>query len=486
MAHAPQFDPGTNDRSGSEEPPLVPRSSSERVPLSLSQQKMWDLSRRFGVTHRQRTCITAARISGPLEIPSLLNSLAEVLKRHESLRTMIVESDRGAVQEICSATEPKLEIIDVGRSGPGEIENQAKRWTDEFVNRTFDVGSEPMFASRLIRLSAHQHVLVLAMDHMISDGLSVNILARDIWAYYFHFTTRLPVALPELPVQFPDYAIWQRRASPWWVKTHGAYWDERLANASRLRFPVDAKPDGAAPYTCATASVHFGPQLCSDLRDLSSRERTTLAMSLLAAYAATILRWQDKRELVIRMTTHGRDRLELINVIGYLASTLYLRIELKASDSFLDFVRRITQEFHTAYEHYALGYIPLGPDRADFARLPCFNWLPKAVASIWEPPGLSSDAVAGKEDIKIDPFPFTQIAIGPQRSGLVGDLVVHDPMLILSERGEGVSCSLMYMSNHFKSTTMKALLRNFHAISEEFLKLPHGRVTARQYRSFEA
>lgn len=322
-----------------------------------------------------RTVTEAVRLSGPLDLESLQKSFARLVERHEALRTRIVVTNGTPRQQI-DENGFRLPLVELTGLAPGDRESEAKRVAEHLVYVPFHVAAGPLFAATLIKLTEFDHVLAVAIDHIVSDKASLDILWREIFTLYAHSLWRTPVSLPEMPVQFADYAVWQQKVDPFWIERHGAYWRERLAGARRIRIFSEEAIRGAKVTRYATLSTCLGKDLSAALRELSRRERTTLVMSVLTVFAAAVFRFYCTSQLVLPFISGGRLQPDLANTIGYFGTPLLLRVELLEEDSFVDLLRRVTAEYGTAYEHSDSCRVAAAIPEPDFVWNPTFNWIP--------------------------------------------------------------------------------------------------------------
>lgn len=355
---------------------LTPRISSDAVPLTFSQQFWCDV---LNVTKRpsMRSIAAAVRLRGPLDIEALRQGVATLVRRHEALRTRIAFVEGGARQQIDEISDCGLEILDLTALKPDEREIQARHFAEQIVQEPVFLHVGPLFAARLLKLDCFDHVLVVATEHVISDIASIGIVLREILALYAQSTQGKPHSLPEIPIQFPDYAVWQRKSHNSWMQKHGSYWQQRLDGAGRVRLSAGEEAPRASGMSWANLPVRFEQSLRNDLLETSRRERTSLVMSVLTTFAALILRWCNTTSLVLPFTTAGRFYPELENTIGFFGTPLFLRVDLLENDTFVDVLRRVTQEYATAYTHDDSCRMAVQMCRPEFTLNPPFNWIPQ-------------------------------------------------------------------------------------------------------------
>lgn len=299
-----------------------------------------------------RMCATSVRISGPLNANFLRESIECVVRRHESLRTRISLTDGAPGQQIDEFRSDYLELQDLSSISAIQVEKEAKRLAQEFVDRKSDLFAGPLFDAKLLKLSESEHALILTIDHFISDAISYAILNRDIWASYNQVSQGLSPALPTLPLQFADYAVWQQKTYDVWINQHGEYWRKRLASVPSTRLPLTDDLTESEQPVGAMLHFPFGKVLTEKLRIVAERERTRLSMVILTIYSAVVSSWCGQRDLLVGLVSHGRHmRPELKETIGLLINTLPLRIEIVENDNFIDLLKRVGAEVDSARGH---------------------------------------------------------------------------------------------------------------------------------------
>ena len=448
--------------------PLRPRLTGCPVPLTAGQLVLWNEILKRGTRPSDlRTCAASLRLFGPLNTLLLKRSIEAVVQRHESLRTTIVPVDSTPRQCIHPSSEYQLEMIDLSQLAPTNVEGRAKLLAQEFIERRIDISIGPLFEAKLLRFSNREHVLILALDHMVSDAVSCAILSREIWALYSQAERGLPFSLPQLPVQFADYAVWQQQAYGDWVKKHASYWRGRLTGAQRIQLPFDDSMPKIKHLTIAMLHFPFGKALSDKLRDMARRERTPLPLLVLTVYAALLSSWCNAGDFVVAVASHGRYRRpELENMIGFLANSPRLRIEVSRKDNFLDLSRRVTQEFHSASDHQGIGLTPdFIPECTTDAH---FNWVPN-----WPQ---SSANQKGEIDnpIKMQPFP-----IQPFRG-------VEAPFKfapVFCDTAAGVVVTARYRPDLFEARTIERVGHNLRLFAAHFSQRPLTRIAAIHFLS---
>ena len=338
---------------------IEPRAPGHPIPLTALQHRLWRTLAKEGQPISQRMCASAVRVFGRFDPHLFQKSIEAVLQRHESLRIRFEFTDEGPSQRVHPNCEYDFEMVNLSELSPAERERSVRRLTQEFLDGKLDVTVSPMFEAKLWRLSDQEHVAVLALDHLVSDDISNNILTRDVWESYKRAAHGLPVALPALPVQFADYAVWQRRTYDDWMRKHAGYWRERLINAPRTQLPPDIESASVAHPMDSTVHMPFGKQLSGALREVARREGTLLPLVVFAVYVVVMSHWLNQSELIILFVSHGRhQRPEFENMIGLLTTNLFVRIDCHKNDTLLDLLKRVDLEFHRTLEHHDFDRVP--------------------------------------------------------------------------------------------------------------------------------
>jgi len=341
-----------------ERTPIGRRTPDHPVPLTALQSRFLAYC---GMV-RKRTfggIKTVTRVRGPMRINALRSSLDAVQNRHESLRTRVVEVDGTCFQDVDEMGSCEIDILDLSRSSAmRDTECEVSRLVHDFLETEADIRVGPLFAGRLIKLSDQDHVLVLAIHHFVSDAVSVDILHREMWALYKQELCRSAFSLPELPIQFPDYAEWQAKTYNAWLIRHASYWLDRLSGARATEIPVCDGLIQVNDPVCGSQSIEFGALLSGELRNLAQREQTLLALVVLTLFVVVMARWCDKNDLLLLFQSNGRFCPELENMIGFVTTLHWLRVEVNWTDTFEDILKRVTGEFYSAYDHFDFDRVP--------------------------------------------------------------------------------------------------------------------------------
>jgi amino acid adenylation domain-containing protein len=337
--------------------PIAGRPREGDLPLSFAQERYWFLERLqpgLALYHIDGT----ERLAGPVDAATLERALGEVVRRHESLRTVFHDADGAPVQRVVPPGGFSLALEDL--SGVDEAERRARAWriaVDEW-KRPFDLAAGPLFRARLLRLGAEEHVLVFALHHIVGDGWSLGVLIREMHALYEAFREGRPSPLPGLPLQYADYAAWQReQLRGAGMERHLAYWRERLAGApERLELPTDHPRPPVPSFRGATVPVQVPPAVLDSLRALGHAEGASLYMVALAAFQALLSRYGGSDDVVVGSPVSGRTRREVEGLIGVFINTLVVRTDLAGDPSFRALLHRVRDGLLGDFAHQEVPF----------------------------------------------------------------------------------------------------------------------------------
>jgi amino acid adenylation domain-containing protein len=344
------------------------RPPGEDAPLSFAQERLWFLDR-LRPGDASYNLSAALRLRAVDDEAALGRALAEIVRRHESLRTVFREVDGSAVQVVRPFRGFALPVQDLsGLAGAGR-EAEALRLASREAARPFDLAAGPLFRASLLRLGGGEHLLLLCSHHVVSDGWSGQVLLRELWALYDAYRQGRESPLPELPVQYADYAVWQRRQPPEAQARQLAYWKERLAGAPEvLELPTDFPRPPAPTFRGASVPVEVPGALAERLREAARGEGATLHMVVLAAFQALLGRYAGSDDVVVGSPVAGRTRRETEGLIGFFVNTLVLRVDLGGDPTFRELLARVREATLGAYGHQELPFArlvaELRPERA--------------------------------------------------------------------------------------------------------------------------
>jgi Condensation domain len=338
---------------------LIQRRKQPDTPavLSFSQQRMWLLHQLEPNSSALNTS-AAVRLRGPLDTGALFRSLTEIVRRHESLRTTFELRDKEPVQVVHEMPEWKLPLIDLSQLPEARREEELTVVTVREAERPFVLSEGPVLRTTLVKLAEEHYVLQIVMHHIASDGWSMGVLVREVAELYRANARKEASPLPELPLQYSDYAEWQRE----WLRGDAAakqlnYWKRQLAGAPpSLDLPVDRERPAVLSYRGETLTFELGEQLSSDLKTLGLKEGATLFMVMLAAFKTLLHLYTAQTEIVVGTNIANRNRGQLENLIGCFVNNLALRTDLSGNPTFREVLARVREVTLAAYANQELPY----------------------------------------------------------------------------------------------------------------------------------
>jgi amino acid adenylation domain-containing protein len=419
-------------------------------PLSFAQQRLWFLHQ-MDPSSAAYNMPFAFRLSGPLDAAALGWALGEVVRRHEILRTTFEVLDEEPVQLVAALRALTPTLVDLSALPDPEREAEAERLAGEEVGRAFDFERGPLLRAVLLRLGADEHVLLLTMHHIVTDGWSQGVLVRELGALYEAGVAGRETPLEGLGVQYADYAEWQRG----WLRGEAlegqlAYWRERLGGAPpSLELPTDRARPPVQSFNGARESFALARGLSARLVELSRREDATLFMTLLAAFDVLLYRYTGRSDIVVGTPVANRNRAELEGLIGFFVNTLVLRTDLSGDPSFRELLGRVREVSLGAYAHqdapFEMLVEELRPER-DVSRNPLFQ----VMFALQNMPEVAFE----RSELVISPFEVKTAR------------AQFDLTLDATEAGGQIHCSMVYNTDLFERQTIRLMAEHFRILLE--------------------
>jgi amino acid adenylation domain-containing protein len=447
--------------AGPQAPAIVPVPRDGELRLSFAQQRLWFIDR-LEPGSSVYNFPAAVRLKGPLNVVALTQSLNEIVRRHEALRTTFAIVDGRPVQVIAPTLTIRLPIVDLRELPETERETEVQRLATNEAQRPFDLAEGPLVRATVLRLGENEHVGLLTIHHIVTDGWSAGILIREMAVLYDAFCSGRPSPLSELPVQYADFAHWQRQ----WLQgevleTQITYWKQQLLGAPQLlELPADHPRPAVQTFRGAHQSVLL-PQAVGDrLKALSRQEGVTLFMTLLAAFKILLHKYTNQDDLVVGTPTANRNRLEIEGLIGFFVNTLVLRTDLSDNPSFRELLHRVREVCLGAYAHQDVPFERLVEElhlTRDLSRNPLFQVmfvLQNASVQALELPGLSLSPI----EIRTGTTHF--------------DLTLH-----IVDTEQGLAGTLAYNSDLFEAVTITRMLGHFRTLLEAAAAAPERRLS---------
>jgi non-ribosomal peptide synthetase component F len=337
-------------------PPLVARERPEEIPLSFAQQRLWLLDQ-LEPGSIAYLMPSAYRLHGMLDAKCFERSLEELIRRHESLRTTFTLHADQPVQVIHPVRGYCLPMIDLQKVREDEQTHVVRQLAEQEAQHPCNLTSGPLLRTYLLRLKAQEHVLLLTLHHIITDGWSTGVLVHELTTLYRAFVAGLPSPLAPLPIQYADYALWQRQ----WLQgevlqQQVAYWKKQLWRAKPAALPTDASRVTLRGDHGAIYSLRFPTKLSEELVTLSRQEGVTLFMLLLAAFQVLFYRLTGQRDIVVGTDVANRTHMETEGLIGFFVNLLALRMDVRGAASFREVVQQVRAMVLEAYTHQELPF----------------------------------------------------------------------------------------------------------------------------------
>ncbi len=429
-------------------------------PVSFAQQRLWFLDQ-LEPESSFYNIPAAVRLAGLLNVTALEQSFNEIVRRHETLRTTFPAKDGQPVQVVASAMSVVLPVTDFSKCPESECEAQLQHLVTEEIRRPFDLARGPLFRISLFRLGEEEHVLLLNMHHIISDGWSMNVLFRELAALYQAFSTQQPSPLPKLPIQYADYAVWQRQ----WLtgevlEGQLTYWKKQLGGALPvLELPTDRPRPAVQSHRGARRNVEMPKSLAEGLRGLSQREGVTLFMTLVAAFQTLLMRYTSQEDIIVGTGVANRDGAQTEDLIGFFVNTLVLRTDLSGDPTFREALGRVRELALEAYAHQDVPFNKLveelQPER-DLSRNPLFQ-----VLFVQDVPQQGLELA----DLKLSPMEVDS------------NTVKVDLAVFMSEEAQGLRGAVEYSTDLFDAATITRMLSHFQVLLESIVADPDQRLS---------
>ncbi len=446
---------------GQQQPSLRAAPRKGNLPLSFAQERLWFLDQLEPGSAVYNIPI-GLRLQGELNVPVLKRSLDEILRRHESLRTRFEVVEGRPVQVIQPVASLEMPLVDLRGLPEPEREAEARRLCMKEAQRPFDLRHDLMQRVTLLRLGEREHVFLLTLHHIASDGWSVGVLLRELATGYEAFVNGKPSPLPDLPIQYADFAVWQRA----WLQGEVSekqlsYWKKQLEGApGSLQLPMDRPRPATQSYRGALMSWKLPKPLSVALGELSRREGATLFMTLLAAFQTLLHRYTSSDDIPVGSPIAGRNRTEIEPLIGFFVNTLVMRGDLSGNPSFRTLLRRTREVALGAYAHQDLPFErlveELHPGR-DVSHSPLFQVMFVLQNAPWEAAQLAG--------LEVTPAPIDS---GTSK---------FDLTLFVRERGGALQAVVEYNTDLFDAETIQRMLGHYQTLLEGIVSNPEQRIS---------
>ncbi len=442
-------------------PPILPVPRTGDLTLSFAQQRLWFFDQ-LAPGLPAYNLPAAVRLEGRLNLAALEQSLNEIVKRHESLRTIFREVDGGPAQVIAPSLTIELPVVDLRQLPAREREAEVRRLVTAEAQLPFDLAQGPLVRGTVLRLGEEEHVGLLTMHHIVSDGWSAGILVREMATLYVAFCAGGSSPLPSLPIQYADFAHWQRQ----WLQgdvleTQIAYWKERLAGAPTfIDLPTDHPRPVLQNFRGAHQSLVLSGHLQEGLKALSRQEGTTQFMTLLAAFKVLLWRYTSQDDLIVGTPIANRNRLETEGLIGFFVNALVLRTDLSGNPSFRDLLRQVREVCLGAYAHQDLPFDRLVEElhvKRELNRNPLFQ------------------VMFALHDVSLRAVELAGLTMSPVEGD--SETAHFDLTLQIVDSGHELTALLVYDTDLFEADTIARMLGNFQTLLDAIVADPERRLS---------
>jgi amino acid adenylation domain-containing protein len=435
------------------------RPDNGPAPLSFAQQRLWFLDQLMpGSAYNSPG---AFRIESSIDVALAERIVNEIVRRHEVLRTTFRSIAGEPVQVIAPVLNLPVAVVDLGNLPEPEREAEVRRLATEEAQRPFDLAQGPLLRVTLLRLGDYEHVFLVTMHHIISDGWSIGVFIREAVALYGALSSGAPAPLPELPIQYADFAVWQRE----WLQgevleSQLGYWRRQLADISALQLLTDRPRPQVQTTRGKRQSVALPETLSAALKALSRRDGATLFMTLLAAFKILLHRYTSQDDLVVGTPIANRNRLEIEGLIGFFVNTLVLRTDLAGNPSFRELLRQVREVCLGAYARQDLPFERLVEElhlERDLSRNPLFQVmfvLENISLRAAEMPGLTLSAIEADSETAL-----------------------FDLTLQVMDTKQGLTAAFVYNTDLFEAATIARMLGNFQTLLEAVVADPEQRLS---------
>ena len=449
-----------NSNNGLTIPPIQAREESEKLPLSWAQERLWFLNELEGKSATYNMP-AAVRISGNLDIKALQQAISEIVQRHEVLRSNFQTLNGTPIQVIDPEAIITIIRVDLQQLETNKRENSVLLQAQKEATTPFTLENAPLIRCSLLQLSTSDYVLLLTMHHIISDGWSIGIFIQELSSLYQAFIKGEASSLGQLPIQYADFAVWQRQYLTDEVLSNQLdYWKQQLSNApDLLQLPTDYPRPTVQTYQGRTVRFSLNTDLTTKLQTLSRNSSTTLFMTLYAAFSTLLYRYSGQSAIVIGSPIANRNRSEIEPLIGFFVNTLVLRTSFENNPSFKELLAQVRETTLNAYEHQDVPFEQvveaLQPQR-DLSHSPLFQ-----VMFVLQNTPMADVELPG-------------VTLSPME--LESTIAKFDLTLSMTETDQGWVGEWKYNTDLFKGETIERMVAHFQNLLEAIVENPSENV----------
>ncbi|PSB02088.1 non-ribosomal peptide synthetase [Merismopedia glauca] len=453
------IDKSPNKESELPEYQIIPqRANQDSAPLSFSQERLWFLQQLEPDRSDYHFCL-AVRLKGHLNLTALQQALDAVVAHHEVLRTNFINEEGNPIQVIRPPHPVKLLVVDLQEYLQPQRLTEVERLLQQESQRIFDLSQDLMLRGCLLQIAPDEQILLLAMHHIAIDGGSTAILSKELSELYKAFSSGQPSLLPELHIQYADYAVWQRQ----WLQGEVleslvSYWKQKLANApDLLSLPTDRPRSPVQTFRGSTQSFALSPQLTTALRSLSSQTGVTLFMTLLAAFDTLLYRYTGTEDILVGSPIANRNHQEIAGLIGFFVNNLVLRVDMSGNPSFRELLGQVREVALEAYAHQDLPFQKLVEElqpQRDLSYSPLFQVM-----------------FVFNEDVSLRNMELSGLTLSPwavENKTAQFDLTLY----LRPSSEEGLVGGWEYNTDLFDSATISRMAANFEILLESIVANP--------------
>lgn len=431
-----------------------------RAPVSFAQQRLWFLTQ-FEPESAAFNISRAVRMIGRLDLAALEKTFDALIARHESLRTNFELVEGEPIQVINPPDKAEVSLVDLTQLRSDERETEVQRLLGEATRHVFDIVHDRLLRASLLKLGEQEHVLSLTIHHIISDGWSMGVLFREIGELYEAFVNRRPSPLAKLPIQYSDFAVWQRELLQGdLMGTQLAYWREQLADApALLELPLDRPRPTIQTFNGACHTIILPRSLSDSLSELSRREGVTLFMTLLATFQTMLGRYTNQEDIVVGSPIANRTRQELEGLVGFFVNTIVLRTDCSGDPTFRQLLHRVREVALQAYAHQDMPFEKLVEDlrpERSLSHMPLFQVL----FAVQNAPRVAPNLT----DLELQELPF------------VGQTASFDLSVFGGEISSGLRLTFEYNTDLFAAETIARMVGHFQTLLEGACLDPDQRI----------
>jgi amino acid adenylation domain-containing protein len=440
--------------------PLRPGSAGKKPPLSFAQQRLWFLDQ-WQPRSAAYNISVVKRLRGPLNVDALDLALTEIVRRHETLRTTFAADGAAAVQVIHPPKPFCVYRIDLTKVPLEGKDAEVSRMIEEEASQPFNLVSGPLFRATLFRLEPEHNLLQLTVHHIVSDGWSMRVFQQELSRLYGAFLNGQSLPVSELPIQYADFAVWQRHSLQEDILAGQlCYWRKQLSDVATLDLPTDRPRPSMQTFVGASVELHVPRSVIERLKPLIRQEHATLFMTLLAAFQTLLHRYTAQDDIVVGTPIAGRTRVEIEPLIGVFVNMLVLRADTSGDPTFRELLRRVAKAALDAYAHQDVPFERLVEElqpRRDPSRNPLFQVL------------FALEGMAGGS-LTLDRLNVSNV--DRVRRAIRFDLEVH-----FSEIEDGMNGLFIFNSALFEAATIHRMAQHFRTLLEGIVAVPDERLS---------